>query len=70
VLLAAASAEAPHGQHLPVAQIREDKSTHSHCAQTLNDALLRHHGDQPQAAQSLGLTLRQFSYRLKKAGLR
>ena len=27
-------------------------------------------GNQSQAAQSLGLTLRQFAYRLRKAGLR
>jgi Nif-specific regulatory protein len=36
----------------------------------LQAALARHHGNQTQAAQSLGLTLRQFSYRLRKAGLR
>jgi Nif-specific regulatory protein len=31
---------------------------------------LRELGNQTRAAQSLGLTLRQFSYRLRKAGLR
>jgi Nif-specific regulatory protein len=36
----------------------------------LQQALAAHHGNQTRAAQSLGLTLRQFSYRLRKAGLR
>jgi len=50
--------------------VRDYQSARSHSAQTLQDALLRHQGNQTQAAQSLGLTLRQFSYRLRKAGLR
>ncbi|MEZ5702318.1 MAG: helix-turn-helix domain-containing protein [Burkholderiaceae bacterium] len=36
----------------------------------MQTALTRHGGNQSRAAQSLGLTLRQFNYRLRKAGLR
>ena len=50
--------------------VRDYQSATSHDAQTLQDALTRHQGNQSRAAQSLGLTLRQFSYRLRKAGLR
>ena len=39
-------------------------------AEQLAAALAQHGGNQSRAAQSLGLTLRQFAYRLKKAGLR
>jgi Nif-specific regulatory protein len=50
--------------------VRDYQSAQSHSAQVLQETLLRHHGNQTRAAQSLGLTLRQFSYRLRKAGLR
>ena len=50
--------------------VRDYQSAGSHDAQALQDALTRHGGNQSRAAQSLGLTLRQFSYRLRKAGLR
>jgi Nif-specific regulatory protein len=60
----------PPSQPPPPGGVREYQSARSHSAQTLQDALLRHHGNQTQAAQSLGLTLRQFGYRLRKAGLR
>jgi Nif-specific regulatory protein len=50
--------------------VRDYQSVRSHSAQALQDALARHEGNQSRAAQSLGLTLRQFSYRLRKAGLR
>ena len=39
-------------------------------AEHLRRALDQHQGNQSRAAQSLGLTLRQFAYRLKKTGLR
>ncbi|MBT9552555.1 MAG: sigma 54-interacting transcriptional regulator [Hydrogenophaga sp.] len=65
-----AAAEPPHGQPLPASNVRDYLSGRSHSPQALQDALLRHHGSQTLAAQSLGLTLRQFGYRLKKAGLR
>jgi Nif-specific regulatory protein len=54
----------------PTGNVREYQSAGSHSPQALQDALQRHHGNQTRAAQSLGLTLRQFSYRLRKAGLR
>jgi Nif-specific regulatory protein len=65
-----AAAEPPPGQPLPAGHVRDYLSGRSHSPQALQDALLRHHGSQTLAAQSLGLTLRQFGYRLKKAGLR
>lgn len=49
--------------------VRDYQSVRSHSAQALREALARHDGNQTRAAQSLGLTLRQFSYRLRKAGL-
>jgi len=62
--------EPPPAQPTPAGQVRDYQSSRSHSPQTLQSALLRHLGNQSQAAQSLGLTLRQFSYRLRKAGLR
>lgn len=50
--------------------VRAYQSADSHDIPILQAALARHGGNQSRAAQSLGLTLRQFSYRLKKAGLR
>lgn len=50
--------------------VRPYQSADSHDAQTLQAALAQHGGNQSRAAQSLGLTLRQFSYRLRKAGVR
>ena len=45
-------------------------SADAHPVEQLQQALAAHHGNQTRAAQSLGLTLRQFNYRLRKAGLR
>ena len=50
--------------------VRDYRPADSHDAQQLADTLAQHGGNQSRAAQSLGLTLRQFAYRLKKAGLR
>ena len=50
--------------------VRDYQSAGSHDADQLAAALAQHGGNQSRAAQSLGLTLRQFAYRLKKAGLR
>ncbi len=50
--------------------VREYQSAHSHTPDLLAQVLAQHQGNQSRAAQSLGLTLRQFAYRLKKAGLR
>jgi len=54
----------------PAPLVRDYQSAHAHPVAQLQEALLRHHGNQSRAAQSLGLTLRQFAYRLRKAGLR
>ncbi len=50
--------------------VRDYAPAQSHSVQVLQTALAEHHGNQSRAAQSLGLTLRQFSYRLRKAGLK
>jgi Nif-specific regulatory protein len=50
--------------------VRDYQRADSHDARQLADTLAQHGGNQSRAAQSLGLTLRQFAYRLKKAGLR
>ncbi len=60
----AQGAAAPAGQARPL--VRDYQSAQSHSAQALRDALARHQGNQSRAAQSLGLTLRQFAYRVKK----
>ena len=46
--------------------VREYRELHSHTAEQLVQALARHGGNQSRAAQSLGLTPRQFGYRLRK----
>ena len=66
---AATRSEAPAASTAP-GLVRAYESADSHGVDTLRDALTRHNGNQSRAAQSLGLTLRQFSYRLRKAGLR
>jgi Nif-specific regulatory protein len=48
--------------------VRDYQAAQSHPAEQLRQALLAHGGNQSRAAQSLGLTVRQFSYRLKKIG--
>ena len=54
----------------PAPLVRDYQSVHAHPVAQLQQALQQHHGNQSRAAQSLGLTLRQFAYRLRKAGLR
>jgi Nif-specific regulatory protein len=46
--------------------VREYRALHSHDAEELKQALARHGGNQSRAAQSLGLTPRQFGYRLRR----
>jgi Nif-specific regulatory protein len=48
--------------------VREYRELRSHTALQLQQALARHGGNRSRAAQSLGLTVRQFSYRLDKLG--
>jgi Nif-specific regulatory protein len=49
--------------------VRDYWPANSHPEQALVDALARHKGNQSRAAQSLGMTPRQFGYRLRKLGL-
>ncbi len=46
--------------------IREYRELHSHSAQELRQAMARHGGNQSRAAQSLGMTPRQFGYRWRR----
>ncbi|WP_411880141.1 sigma 54-interacting transcriptional regulator [Polaromonas sp. YR568] len=64
---AAAAEAAPPRQPGPPL-VRDYQAAQSHPAEQLRQALLAHGGNQSRAAQSLGLTVRQFSYRLKKIG--
>lgn len=50
--------------------VRDYAPAQSHRVLVLQTALAEHHGNQSRAAQSLGLTLRQFSHRLRGAGLK
>ena len=60
--------------HLPVFNAGTNQKTNPRAPEQQQKAHVQnqaqHHGNQSRAAQSLGLTLRQFSYRLRKAGLR
>ena len=64
-----AAADLPAQALLP-ATVRDYQPAASHTAALLQQVLQAHQGNQTRAAQQLGLTLRQFSYRLRKAGLR
>ena len=66
----AAGVGASELQGTPAGGVRDYQRAGSHSVAVLQAALSRHNGNQTMAAQSLGLTLRQFSYRLRKAGLR
>ena len=67
------AAEQPHTQtalnvmNAPAAPlVRDYMSAHSHTLCELQNTLAQHHGNQSRAAQALGLTVRQFGYRLRK----
>ena len=49
--------------------VRDYQSVQSHSKAQLQQAMLAHNGNQSRAAQALGLTARQFVYRLRKLGL-
>jgi Nif-specific regulatory protein len=51
------------------ALVRDYQAVQSHTAAQLQQALAAHGGNQSRAAQALGLTVRQFNYRLRKLGL-
>ena len=64
-------ATAPMAAPKPVpgpALVRDYQAVQSHTAAQLQQALTAHGGNQSRAAQALSLTVRQFSYRLKKLG--
>ena len=63
------SREPPNAPDGVAGMVRGYGSAASPSMQALQAALVLHHGNQSRAAQSLGLTLRQFSYRLRKSGL-
>lgn len=65
----AATAVAGAGAGAQDGTVRDYRRADSHPAQLLQDALARHGGNQSRAAQSLGMTVRQFSYRWQKLGL-
>jgi Nif-specific regulatory protein len=48
--------------------LRDYRSVHSHPASALREALAHAGGNQSRAAQSLGLTPRQFAYRWRHLG--
>ena len=49
--------------------VRDYHAVQSHSAEQLQVALRTHDGNQSRAAQAVGLTARQFGYRLRKLGL-
>lgn len=62
--------EEPIEEHVQFSYaIRPYVSAESHSPQTLTKALVQTGGNKSRAAQLLGLTSRQFNYRLKKLGL-
>ncbi len=58
-----AASDAPTGAPL----VRNYLPADSHTLQELQQVLALHRGNQSRAAQALGLTVRQFAYRLRKA---
>ncbi|HQS32206.1 sigma 54-interacting transcriptional regulator [Polaromonas sp.] len=57
------------GTQAPAPVVRDYQGAQSHSAAQLQQALALHGGNQSRAAQALGLTVRQFSYRLQKLQL-
>lgn len=66
MMAAAALPEDPTAWPLPLPLVREYRELRSHTAQELRQALAQHGGNQSRAAQSLGLTPRQFGYRWRR----
>jgi len=61
------SSASSRGEAAPLV-VREYRELRSHSAEELRAALARHGGNRSRAAQTLGLTVRQFTYRLTKLG--
>jgi len=68
----AATAKSAHTPSAPRAAtntaplVRDYLPVHSHTLEELQAVLAQHRGNQSRAAQTLGLTVRQFAYRLRK----
>ena len=58
-----------HGSS-PQGSVRDYQAVQSHSAAQLQQALRAHGGNQSRAAQAIGLTARQFAYRLQKLGVK
>ena len=56
----------PTSRMASIPVVRDYQSAQSHSAAQLQQALRAHGGNQSRAAQAVGLTVRQFSYRLRK----
>jgi Nif-specific regulatory protein len=61
--------DAPAADDRVPSLVRPYTPAHSHSAQTLQQALIDCGGNKSRAAQMLGLTVRQFVYRLEKLGV-
>jgi Nif-specific regulatory protein len=59
----------PQTQTATMVWVRDYQSAQSHSAEQLQQALQAHGGNQSRAAQAMGLTARQFGYRMRKLGL-
>ena len=66
---AATSAVKPSPPEASHRLVRDYQAVQSHSVAELEQALRAHGGNQSRAAQAMGLTARQFSYRLRKLGL-
>ena len=72
---AAQQADARHASHAnqghqaPRATVRDYIAVQSHSPEQLLQAMQASGGNQSRAAQAVGLTARQFAYRLRKLGL-
>jgi len=62
------AAAASHASSPPLL-VRDYQAVQSHSAAQLQQALRAHGGNQSRAAQAMGLTARQFGYRLQKLGV-
>ena len=69
VAVTPAPPELPAGDAATGSPVRDYWPATSHPVQALTEALERHRGNRSRAAQSLGMTPRQFGYRLRKLGL-
>ena len=62
----ASPADVPTVSRSSAPLVRDYLPAHSHTIEELKSTLALHRGNQSRAAQALGLTVRQFGYRLRK----